>query len=244
MKNAARHLSRYAANLEKLTYDRAALSLAILEGDSRDDTFARLQAMRPDLTGQFARFLLFKRDYGFHMPPDIPRWAPPFQQTRRSILARCRNYLLMRALEDEDWVLWLDCDVIKYPPDIIEQLLSFRRDIVHPHCVCGPGEPTFDRNGWAKRGERHLEDYRGAGGPVRLSAVGGTMLLIRADLHREGLVFPPFPYGVESSAIRPQHPLWGKGEIETEGLGIMALDMGAQPWGLPDLEIIHAGGSY
>ena len=30
------------------------------------------------------------------------------------------------------------------------------------------------------------------------------------------------------------------GEIETEGFGLMALDMGVQCWGLPTLEILHA----
>jgi peptide chain release factor subunit 1 len=27
--------------------------------------------------------------------------------------------------------------------------------------------------------------------------------------------------------------------VETEGLGIMASDMGVQCWGLPELEILH-----
>ena len=75
---------------------------------------------------------------------------------------------------------------------------------------------------------------------MRLDAVGGTMLLVRADLHRDGLVFPSYLYGVESSRIRKRHPVWGRGEIETEGLAAMAADMGAQCWGLPDLEIVHA----
>lgn len=66
------------------------------------------------------------------------------------------------------------------------------------------------------------------------------MLLVRADRHRDGLIFPPFRYGVESPHIRRQHPVWGRGEIETEGFGAMAADMGLQCWGLPDLEIIHA----
>jgi len=30
-----------------------------------------------------------------------------------------------------------------------------------------------------------------------------------------------------------------RGEIETEGLGIMAHDMGYECWGLPNLEVIH-----
>jgi peptide chain release factor subunit 1 len=84
-----------------------------------------------------------------------------------------------------------------------------------------------------------MQDLRGADGPVRLDAVGGTVLLVKADLHREGLIFPPFPYGVESRFIRKPHPVWDAGEIETEGLGIMAKDMGSECWGLPDLEVVH-----
>ncbi len=210
----------------------------LLESDSEDGTFERLSELRPRLAAMFARVTLVKRDFGFTMP--APRWAPAYQLTRRSILAKSRNTLLMRALDDEDWVLWLDVDVISYPADIIERLLACDLDIVHPHCVLEPGGTTFDRNGWAEKGKVLLENRRGSQRPIRLDAVGGTMLLVRADRHRDGLVFPPFRYGLHSAAIRDEHPVWGKGEVETEGLGIMARDMGFQCWGLPDLEIIHA----
>ena len=85
-----------------------------------------------------------------------------------------------------------------------------------------------------------MHDFRDADGPVRLDSVGGTMLLVRADLHRDGLIFPPFRYGLENPSIRPVHPVWGRGEVETEGFGIMAKDMGVQCWGLPNVEIVHA----
>jgi peptide chain release factor subunit 1 len=77
---------------------------------------------------------------------------------------------------------------------------------------------------------------------VRLDSVGGTVLLVRGDVHRDGLIFPPFPYGGGSPAIRRPHPLGPGvcGELETEGLGIMALDMGYQCWGMPKLEVLHA----
>jgi peptide chain release factor subunit 1 len=54
-------------------------------------------------------------------------------------------------------------------------------------------------------------------------------------------VFPPFFYGARSRWVRDPHPIRGSklGEIETEGLGIMAKDMGIECWGLPDLEIRH-----
>jgi len=85
-----------------------------------------------------------------------------------------------------------------------------------------------------------LHDKRGADGPVRMDSVGGTMLLVKADLHRDGLIFPPYKYGVESTRMRNPHLVWGQGEIETEGLAMMAADMGVQCWGLPDCEILHA----
>lgn len=59
---------------------------------------------------------------------------------------------------------------------------------------------------------------------VRLDAIGGAVLLVRGDLHRQGLVFPPFPF---------------RHRIETEGLSMMALDMGVLSWGMPLLEVIH-----
>jgi hypothetical protein len=148
----------------------------------------------------------------------------------------------MRALDDEDWVLWLDVDLVDYPRDVIERLLATKRDIVHPHCVTEPNGSTYDQNGWRDRGRLHLEDLRGGPDEVRLDAVGGTMLLVRADAHRDGLVFPPFLYGGRSRLVRDPNP-WARGvvgEIETEGLGLMAADLGYQCWGLPHLEVVHA----
>jgi len=182
-----------------------------------------------------------KKDFGFLIPQGIPRYEGIYQPARRAVLARARNHLLFRALDDEDWVLWLDVDVIDYPADIIEQLIAIDRDIVHPHCVLDYGGRTFDQNAWRDGGRQLMSDLRGQR-LVRLESVGGTMLLVRADRHRDGLVFPPFFYGDRSRWVRDPHPLRGRlvGEIETEGLAIMAKDMGIECWGLPDLEIRHA----
>lgn len=83
------------------------------------------------------------------------------------------------------------------------------------------------------------------------------MLLVRADLHRDGLIFPPFLFGTRSPLIRSSNHLSTnadilrnyslmdimrrrfQGEIETEGLGIMAYEMGYECWGMPNLEILH-----
>ena len=82
-----------------------------------------------------------------------------------------------------------------------------------------------------------FDDLRDEGDLVALDSVGGTMLLVHADVHRDGLIFPPFPYGLRNAKIRKRNH-W-MGELETEGLGIMASDMGVQCWGMPNLEIKH-----
>ena len=240
VKTASHHLETYFSGLAKLSYPRGCLSLGMLESDSTDDTYASLERRFTGLEG-LRRTTLLKKDFGFHIPDGIPRYSAVYQAARRAVLARARNHLLFRALDDEDWVLWLDVDVVDYPADIVEQLVALDRDIVHPHCVTEPGGPTFDLNAWRDGGRLCMGDLRGER-LVRLDSVGGTMLLVRADRHRDGLVFPPFFYGGRSRWVRDPHPLRGSmvGEIETEGLGILAKDMGIECWGLPDLEIRHA----
>jgi hypothetical protein len=70
----------------------------------------------------------------------------------------------------------------------------------------------------------YLDDLRGTG-LVELDGVGGTMLLVDAVLHRQGILFPDYSY---------------RGYLDTEGFAMHAKDLGIAAWGLPDLEIIHA----
>jgi hypothetical protein len=233
-KNAARFVPGYVCGLESLSYPKELISIGFLESDSADGTQAALAAARRRLQTVFRRVGLWKRDFGYQIPPGLARWSPNIQTIRRSILARSRNHLLFRALDDEDWVLWLDIDVVEYPPDVIERLLATNRDIVQPHCVLDYGGRTFDQNAWRDGGRLLMHDMRDEGPLVPLDAVGGTMLLVHADIHRDGLVFPPCFYGRKSPTARDM------GELETEGLGVMARDMGHQCWGMPHLEIRHA----
>jgi hypothetical protein len=234
VKDAAAHLDGYCERLLQLTYPHGEVSLGFLESDSGDGTFQSLSRHGRRLRKEFRRVGLWKKDFGYQVPTGIHRGAEPVQAQRRAILAKSRNHLLVHALDDEEWVLWLDVDVIEYPPDIIERLLATGKDVVQPHCVLDYHGQTFDKNAWRDHGRVHLEDLRSEGDLVELDAVGGTMLLVRADLHRDGLVFPSFPYGGRNSRIRGN-----LGELETEGLGMMAHDMGHRCWGMPNLEIRH-----
>jgi hypothetical protein len=241
VKQAARHLDNYFAALERLTYPAPQLSLGFVEGDSTDGTYKRLAERLPQLRRRYRRVTLAKRDFGFQMPAEAPRWAPPFQLARRVVLAKSRNHLLFAALEDEEWVLWLDVDVQDYPADVLDRLLAAGKDIVTPHCVTTYGGQTFDWNSWRDKGRLRMDSLRGGPELVRLDAVGAAMLLVRADVHRQGLVFPPYLYGRESRFARNPSPFTGRGvgEVESEALGLMAKDMGFECWGLPNLEILH-----
>jgi len=246
VKNANRHWETYWHLVERLDWPKERLSLGILESDSTDGTYELLEAQRSVMEERLVRVTLHKRDFNFQIPKGVPRWEQAFQLARRQVLARSRNHLLFAALRDEEWVLWIDVDMTEFPADTIQRLLAHERDILQPHCVTEAGGETFDRNAWMHgetEGEmKTLADARGAEGPIRLDSVGGCLLLVKADLHRDGLIFPPYPYGRPSQRMRKRHPVWGNGEIETEGLAMMAFDMGVQCWGLADFEVIHGDG--
>ena len=151
VKQAAAHLPRYFEALSRLHYPPDRLSIGILEGDSTDDSYERIAERLPSLRERHRRVTLTQWNAHFQIPDGIPRWAPPFQLPRRVVLAKARNRLLSAALRDEEWVLWLDIDVVEYPADVLERLLATGKDIVTPHCVIEPGGPTFDWNPGATR---------------------------------------------------------------------------------------------
>lgn len=57
-----------------------------------------------------------------------------------------------------------------------------------------------------------------------LDGVGGAALLVKADVHRDGAMFPPFSF----------YHL-----IETEGFAKMSKRLGWQPYGLPNYKVYH-----
>ena len=79
--------------------------------------------------------------------------------------------------------------------------------------------------GYTDNQRQYLNDLKNESDLVRLDGVGGCVLLVAADLHRSGLVFPPFVF---------DH------HIETEGLAKFAARMGVQPYGLPSVNVIHS----
>jgi Anp1 protein/glycosyl transferase-like sugar-binding protein len=245
VRDAAETIDALLEQILALRYPRGQLSLAFLEGDSLDDSLDRLRALARRHADGFRRMDVIKRDFGTMMPS--PRWDPAAQRSRRGHIAQVRNELVRRALQDEDWLLWIDADIVRFPDDIVATLLSTGARIVHPNAVRIPGGPSMDLNAWTIErqlshetmapwirdgllqppmsfGRLYLSDlrYRDI---VPLHSVGGTMLLVDANLHRAGLLFPESPY---------------RYLIETEAFGAAACDIGVVPVGLPNVEVVHS----
>lgn len=249
VRDAESHLPKCFDLLERLDYPRDRLEIVFGHGDSRDASRAMIEAFIRSWKSSFRslRMIETKRN-GPHLQRR-KRYRPQFQRRRRAAIARVRNELLGQGLSPEThWVLWIDSDLVDYPPDILRQLLAARERIVTPNCVLKPGGESFDFNAFLDTGSpssaiyyryvedglfqpprdywfrRHLHDLRYLP-RVPLDGVGGTMLLVSADLHRAGLLFPEVPY---------------RDLIETEAFGKLARDLGVTPVGLPNVEIVHA----
>ena len=246
MRDAAEHIEPFLAAIARLDYPKHRIKLAFCEGDSQDGSWELIQAAAEALRPHYRDVVLTQK----HVRLAIDRSArslPGLQRRRRSALAEVRNHLIDAAIDAaDDWALWIDIDVWRFLPDIVSRLRATGHRIVVPNCVIVPGGRSFDLNSFVAC---HRDDYRyyramrdGLHQPaldgtdrlylsdfphcdaVALDAVGGTMLLVDAALHRGGLRFPELPY---------------ENLVETEGFGHLARDVGVRPIGLPRLEIQH-----
>ncbi|MDR3375877.1 MAG: glycosyltransferase [Ancalomicrobiaceae bacterium] len=248
VRNAERQLARSFELLLGLDYPTDRLAILFGHGDSSDRSGDLIDAFCSAHADRFAEIRSVAIQANAPRFERKRRWLPKYQYRRRAGIARARNELLASGLATAaDWFLWIDADLAAYPPDVLRRLLAEGEKIVTPNCVVENGRSSFDLNTfvtvyessradyyrhitgglfqppadfWARR---HLHDLRYLK-RVPLEGVGGTMLLVDANVHRAGLTFPDRPY----------HDL-----IETEAFGRMARDLGITPIGLPQLEIAH-----
>lgn len=248
--NSAKRLAHYFGMLCTLSYPHQLISVALGEDSSTDKTFEIAQTMAQRFQPYFDSIKVFHFEDKMNRQPLFSRHDSDLQLERRAHLAHARNQLLVRALDDHDWVLWIDSDVKFVPQDLIQHLLSAKSDITVPSCMYRESSGkvlVYDRNTWREtnrslefqrikpRDYLMLEGYSLSmriylpylaheGVKVPIDGVGGCVLLVRADCHRKGLNFPPFVF---------EH------HIETEGLAKMAAKMGFSVVGLPMVSVFH-----
>ncbi|KAI9199376.1 Anp1-domain-containing protein [Polychytrium aggregatum] len=190
------------------------------------------------------------------------RQRDDIQRERRSLLAQLRNRLLLSTLRHEDAVLWIDSDIVEIQSDALKQFVRSGLDIVTPFCRFGTkGMESYDGNAWVGRRKRPSEEQwkqikegttsdfvpNGDGAEmvvhwidkddkvVELDSVGGTVLYVRADVHRNGVNFPPF-YLIGSDW---DAKYGGYDGIETEGLCYIARTIGYRCWAMPHITVSH-----
>lgn len=247
VRDAAEHIAPFLAAMARLDHPADRIKLVFCEGDSRDGSFDLLRAATEPLRDRYRDIVLLQKPLGTVLDRTRRTW-PKLQRERRCGLAKVRNHLIRHGLDDEDdWALWIDIDVWKFPDDIVEILTATGHRIVTPNCVRRSGGASFDMNSFiTTRPERDHRYYRSVVGglyqppadfagrlhlsdvrhleQVKLDGVGGTMLLVDAALHRGGMAFPEKPY---------------RDLVETEGFGALARDAGVAAVGLPQVEIFH-----
>ncbi|KAJ2810992.1 hypothetical protein H4S07_002345, partial [Coemansia furcata] len=254
VKNNAKHLTKYFELIENLDYPRNKISLAFLISDSTDET----QSMLIDFKKKFQeeapehkrlkRFEIYRQDFFYDLPRG-QRHDRDKQRDRRIVMARARNYLWTRALQNEQWVLWIDGDLHHYPPSILHDLMAYDKDIIVPNCYIG--DMVYDRNAFQETPEslalmeklvnddflsdvfidlekrrKYLYDFKEDETLVPLDGVGGTFTLVKAHVHRSGIGFPTWPF---------EH------QVETEGFSKLAKFNGYSVYGLPFYKIWHVG---
>jgi Anp1/Glycosyltransferase sugar-binding region containing DXD motif len=247
VRDGSEHIAGFLNAIGKLDVPASTIKLVFCEGDSTDDTYDRIVSLTEPLKDLYREIRILRKNVGTEFV-HARRWLPSVQRERRAGLARVRNYLIDEGLdESDDWALWIDVDVWKFPSNIFSRLLEERARIVAPNCVIVPGGRSYDKNSFVtlttRRDYRYYKLLKGglfqppAKNPFRLflsdliyservplDGVGGTMLLVDASLHRGGLRFPELPYD---------------DLIETEGFGRLANDCGITPIGLPQVEVLH-----
>ncbi|MBA2269487.1 MAG: glycoside hydrolase family 99-like domain-containing protein [Chthoniobacterales bacterium] len=129
-----------------------------------------------------------------------PRGVP--QPHRQDALAAIRQGMIDRHLRDEQWVFWVDADIVDYPADLIDGLIARAEGGIAAPLVIMQGDPSeppsnkfgfgpgrfYDVAGFAERGRwaRFHHPYFDQLGPVYQLDSVGSCYLVNADLYRHG----------------------------------------------------------
>lgn len=262
----ARFYQAYWDNLNKIAYPHDLISIGFIIPKTKEgnQAYADLQKQVTKTQSgpkakRFASITILRQDTENPLVSqnEAERHKMEHQKARRSAMAKARNSLLFTTLGPAtSWVLWLDADIVEFPPTLIQDLADYDAPILAPNCFQryynndkkAMDVRPYDYNNWidsstarelgAKMGKddillegyAEMPTYRtlmammhdpsaDPGTKIKLDGVGGAALLVKADVHRDGAMFPPFAF----------YHL-----IETEGFAKMAKRLNWDSYGLPN----------
>jgi mannan polymerase complexes MNN9 subunit len=262
----ARFYQEYWDSLLKLDYPHELISLGFIIPKTKEgnQAYTALQAQVTKTQNgpkakRFASITILRQDTESPLQSqnEAERHKLENQKARRAAMAKARNSLLFTTIgPTTSWVLWMDADIVEYPPTLIQDLAAYDVPIIAPNVFQryyneekkSQDIRPYDFNNWidsptakemaAKMGKddillegyAEMPTYRSLmammydpkadpGTKVKLDGVGGATLLVKADVHRDGAMFPPFAF----------YHL-----IETEGFAKMASRLNWESFGLPN----------
>ncbi|XP_060556100.1 uncharacterized protein LOC132716781 [Ruditapes philippinarum] len=255
VRNSEWSLETFKDQLAKLNYPHHLMSVYFGESGSSDKTFEKAinisKYLKKVQNFRDARVIRLQLSGGIQ-GPKAERHKKVFQKYRRAHIAAVRNRLVQYVLQHGKFeqVLSIDSDLKHFPPDLVQQMLFAKSDVVVTPCLketFNGMKSIYDCNSWretkaslekqkhlspdvlvlecyAKPDRIYLSYLKSEGRVVKVDGVGGCALMVKADCFQSGLLFPEVVY---------------KHHIETEGLAKMALDMGYSVVGLPFVEVFH-----
>ncbi|KAJ2750766.1 hypothetical protein GGI19_004913 [Coemansia pectinata] len=262
VKNNAGHLTKYFELLDKLKYPRHKISIAFLVSDSTDNTQKllieakqRYQELGPKKM-RFKRFEIYRQDFFYSLPRHLRHYYDR-QFDRRTMMARARNYLWTRALENEQWVLWIDGDLEHYSPNIVHDMKAYNKDVLVANCLIhktgGPykgKDIVYDLNSWQET-PKSIEMVKKLKETDFLVEGGDTPFITHRkymnDFGKNETIVPLDGVGGTFTLVKAHvhrsgvgFPAWlFQHQVETEGFAKLAKANGFGVFGLPNYNVLH-----
>ncbi|KAF9330634.1 hypothetical protein BG006_006412 [Podila minutissima] len=244
-----RRFSDFMNIVQGFDYPLANINLGILASDKKEFNAIvnHIKQIPGDMTHFFPniRVILREKDSGISRENRKDENA---QRDRRRLIARLRNYLLYSTLRDEDSVLWIDSDMVMVPKNLLQRMIDSGKDVLTTATRMGPNGGFMDFNAWVgeritpnaeeqavierggifvpqPRNVKYTHELQEEFG--ELDSVGGTVLFVRGEIHREGVAF------TTNYVIGAGWKYEGYDGIESEGLCYVAGFLGYKCWGMP-----------
>ena len=193
VRDGEKWLNKFLKLIDKLDYPSQDLSFAIIEGNSKDNSWQILLDFAAKHERVWLKQIVAEEVASAGREDEIKR--------RSARLGALRNCLINEALKDEEYVFWLDSDLVDFPASLLRDLLKANVDIVAPYVMIEGHDSFYDTLAFRKDGLKfaptpgYLQTSTGAmfwSFPNTVFEVDsvGTCMLVSARIYRDGTRFP------------------------------------------------------